>query len=274
MRILVVGAGGVGGYFGGRLAEKGGDVTFLVRDHRKLQLEQNGLVIHSTHGNTTLRVKTLISGEKQKSFDLILLSVKAYHLDQVIHSLRPYVDNHTVILPLLNGVSHLEKLQQSFSTKNVLGGLCFIETTLNDQGHIEHYSPQHDLVFGELNGELTERVERIHQILNIGNFQSSLSRHIIKKMWHKYIFISTMSGMTAMMKSNIGTILESPYGKETLERLLTEIIQIAKTQEPSIDPDIYEQVMKTVLTMSPTFKSSMQRDLEKGLPIESVHFNC
>ncbi|SFI67590.1 ketopantoate reductase family protein [Thermoflavimicrobium dichotomicum] len=273
MRVLVVGAGGVGGYFGGRLVQKGVDVTFLVRPRRKQQLDQEGLIIHSVHGNASLRVKTLQAGDKSDPFDLILLSVKAYHLDEALHSLHPYVSKNTTILPLLNGISHLDKLKQMFGEPFVLGGLCFIESTLNQNGHIEHYSPQHDLVYGELDGEYSDRIKKIEQLFAGANLNAYASRHIIKRMWHKYIFISAMSGITSLTRSSLGPILTSPYGKEVLERLLHEIIAIAKTQEPSIDPDIDLQIMKTVTEISPTFKSSMQRDLEKGLPIETDHLH-
>lgn len=273
MRVLVVGAGAVGGYFGGRLAEKGEDVTFLVRERRKHQLERDGLVIKSVHGDATLHVKTLLPGQPDDPYDLILLSVKAYHLDQALDSLNPYVGEHSAILPLLNGISHIEALGERFGDEKVLGGLCFIESTLNGQGHIEQYNPVHEIVFGELNGETTHRIRRIEELFAGANMNARSSGKIKLEMWKKYIFISAMSGMTSIMRSSIGPILSSPYGRETYLRLLREIVGIARTQEPLIKEDLADRILSNMENLPPTMKSSLLRDMEKGLPIETDHLH-
>lgn len=164
MRILVVGAGAIGGYFGGRLLEKGEDVTFLVREKRFKQLSENGLVINSLHGNIKLEPKLIMSREKTAPFDVILLSTKAYHLEGAIDSIRPYIGKDTMILPLLNGIAHIDYLVKEFGKKHVLGGLCFIESTLDENGHVIQTSPNHDLVFGERNGEMTERIQALQKV--------------------------------------------------------------------------------------------------------------
>lgn len=273
MRTLVIGAGAVGGYFGGRLAEAGNDVTFLVRKRRKEQLDRDGLVIKSVHGDARLRVQTLLSGQDAPLFDLVLLSVKAYHLEQALADLAPHVSKQTVILPLLNGIRHLELLQQQFGSDRILGGLCFIESTLNADGEVEQYSLQHDLIFGELNGALSARAQAIDSLFRDANLHARLSTQIRQDMWKKYIFISAMSGITCLMKSSIGPILAAPYGKETYRRLLDEIVQIAHHHEPAITLDLSAEVFQTVESLSPDMKSSMLRDMEKGMPVEADHFH-
>jgi 2-dehydropantoate 2-reductase len=271
MRILILGAGAVGGYFGGRLVEKGEDVTFLVRPKRKQQLNENGLVTHSTHGDFSAPVQTLSPGDHAEPFDLIILGVKAYHLEQALPSLTPYVGENTAILPLLNGITHLQVLKETFGEEKVLGGLCFIETTLNEKGEIEQYSSAHDLVFGELDGTDSPRVKRILSHLSGTRAKVRTSDHILREMWNKYIFISTFSGITSLMKSSIGPILDAPYGKEVTRRLLSEIVTIAKTQQSDLDEKIEEKVFAILQQIEPTMKSSMLRDTEKGHAVEADH---
>ncbi|MBA4602929.1 ketopantoate reductase family protein [Thermoactinomyces mirandus] len=273
MRVLVVGAGAMGGYFGGRLVEKGEDVTFLVRPGRQQQLKKTGLVIKSVHGNFRSPVKTLISGEPCEPFDLVLLAVKAYHLNGAIPSFEPYVHEHTMILPLLNGIRHMETLWQHFPEKNVLGGLGFIETTLNRQGEIEQYSAVHDVVFGEWDGTETPRIKQVEKLFQGARMGSRSSLKIQLEMWKKYLFISAMSGMTCLMRSSIGPILSSPYGKETYKSFLDELFSVAVQKEPRLSPDLPEKILTNTARLEPTMKSSMLRDLEKGLPIETDHFH-
>ncbi|MCH5585147.1 ketopantoate reductase family protein [Shimazuella sp. AN120528] len=272
MRVLVVGAGAVGGYFGGRLVEKGADVTFLVRDRRKQQLE-TGLVIHSVNGDASFPVSTITQGESTQPFDLIILTTKAYHLDEVLPSLSSYVAEHTTILPLLNGIAHFEKLRNFFGSERVIGGLCFIESTLNTKGEVEHYSPQHRIVFGEFDGKKTDRIRAIEDLFAGANLTAESSDNINNEIWKKYIFISAMAGMTCLTRSSIGPILKSPNGIETYERLLSEICAIGKSQEETLDADVWDQTMGRVRSLPDEMKSSMLRDMEKGLPIETDHFH-
>jgi 2-dehydropantoate 2-reductase len=261
MRILVVGKGAIGGYFGGRLLEAGVDVTFLVR--RKTDL----LEVESVHGNFSLPIQTIQSGETAKPFDLVILSTKAYHLDQAIADIEPYVSEDTTILPLLNGYYHLDKLREKFS--NPIGGICFIESTLNPNGRIQQTSQRHDIVFGEINGEVTPRIKKIAEVFSKAGFKSILSEDIKTAMWNKYVFITGLSGITTLMYSAIGPIGESPYGLETFKGLFAEITEIAKTQGVDVYPP--EKNIDISFAMGPAMKASMLRDMEKGLPIEADH---
>ncbi|GGL51038.1 2-dehydropantoate 2-reductase [Sporolactobacillus putidus] len=271
MRILVVGAGGIGGYFGGRLIEKGEDVTFLVRSGRKQQLEKNGLVIRSVNGDFSCTPKLITKTDAAAPFDLVLFSTKAYHLEEAISDLKPFVGENTVILPLLNGIAHLSQLNQAFGADKVIGGLCFIETTLNEEGDVVQTSSADRLVFGEIKHTDSERIRRITDVFNGTKASFVLSDHIEQDMWHKYLFITVMSGVTTLMRAPIGPIRESDGGRGFIRQLLEEGARIMNACHAPIDKNIVEKHMKTIEAIGYDMKSSMQRDMEKGSLIERAH---
>jgi 2-dehydropantoate 2-reductase len=274
MKVLMVGAGAVGGYFGGRLVEKGADVTFLVREKRKRELEQSGLVIHSVQGDLTIpNPKLLVAGEDSSPFELIILSVKAYHLRQTMDDIQPYVGQDTLILPLLNGMQHIGELQERFGASRVLGGLCFIETTLNERGEIVHTSMTHGLTYGEWDGGVTPRVEAIQRLFAGSNIMHNLSDNIQRDMWLKYLFIATLSGMTTLMRSSVGPIREAEYGLELTNRLIQEIAAVMKAEEAPLPDDAINRYMEVFNQQGYKMKSSMLRDMEKMLPVEVDHIH-
>jgi 2-dehydropantoate 2-reductase len=273
MKILVVGAGAVGGYFGGRLLEKGEDVTFLVREGRKKQLETFGLDLESIHGNALLHPKTILSGEHKGEFDLILFSTKSYHLESAIRDIRPYITKNTMILPLLNGMQHYDMLEKEFGVDKVIGGLCFVESTLDSEGRVIQTSPVHDLVFGERSGEKTERIMRVAETFSGTKANFRLSDHINQDLWHKYMFISTMSGITTLMRAPIGPIREMEIGRNTIERLQSEIYEVMKSVNAPVAAEIESMQMKQIDSLGYTMKSSMQRDMEKLYQVEADHLH-
>jgi 2-dehydropantoate 2-reductase len=272
MRILVVGAGAIGGYFGGRLMEKGEDVTFLVREKRKQQLEQDGLMIESIHGDLQLKPKTLLSGEDADPFDVILVSTKAYQFNSAIKSFHSYVSESTMSLPLLNGFAHLNELIAAFGEDRILGGLCFIETTLDHSGKILQTSPAHDLVFGERSGRKTNRILTLQKAFSGTKAIFTLSENIEQDMWHKYLFITTVAGITSLLRSPIGPIREQEHGLKTIQQLLNETAAIMRGIDAPIDVHIEETQLKRILGLSYGMKSSLQRDMEKQQPTEAGHF--
>ncbi|MBY0098909.1 ketopantoate reductase family protein [Mesobacillus maritimus] len=272
MRVLIVGAGGIGGYFGGRLVEKGEDVTFLVRQNRKQQLDETGLVIESVHGNMEFKPKTIVSGEPAEPFDVILLSTKAYHLQGAIEGMKPYVTENTMILPLLNGIAHVDELRAVFGDESVIGGLCFIETTLDEKGTVVQTSPIHDLVFGEFSGEQTERIKKLESTFQGTKASFRLSENIEQDMWHKYQFIATLSGVTSIFRAPIGPIRDQEYGVETIQTLLEEVGNVMRSVEAPLAEGIEASQMDKIMQMGYNMKSSLQRDMEKGLKTEAEHF--
>ncbi|TXR61297.1 2-dehydropantoate 2-reductase [Bacillus sp. AR18-7] len=271
MRILVLGAGGVGGFFGGRLVEKGEDVTFLVRSKRKKQLEERGLVIRSVNGDFSFQPKLITKEDRTAPFDVILFSTKAYHLNEAIQDLKPFVGESTVIIPLLNGIAHLSLLQKEFGEEKVIGGLCFIETTLNDEGEIVQTSAANRLVFGEMKSQHAEKIKHISKAFAGTKSSFVLSENITQDMWHKYLFITVMSGVTTLMRAPIGPIRESEGGHDFIRKLFEECVQIMRCIGAPVKDDITEEHMKTIDKISYDMKSSMQRDMEKGSSIEGTH---
>ncbi|QOS97871.1 2-dehydropantoate 2-reductase [Brevibacterium sp. JNUCC-42] len=271
MRTLMVGAGAIGGYFGCRLLESGRDVTFLVRPKRKAQLKERGLLIQSVNGDSTVHPDLLLAGEEAPPFDVIMLSPKAYQLDDVMNDISPYVGENTMIIPLLNGIAHMQLLQERFGTDRVLGGLCFIETTLNADGDVVQTSKAHRLTFGEWNGGTSERVERLYEYVKATNASFELSENIQQEAWHKYLFITMLSGITTLMNAAVGPIRDSPYGVELTKQLAEECVSVMKAIGAPISDQLLEMAMSAFEQQGYKMKSSMLRDMEKGLPIEGEH---
>lgn len=271
MKVLVLGAGAVGGYFGGRLVEKGVDVTFLVRERRRQQLAARGLKIHSVHGDYQFQPNLITAGEEKGPFDIIFLSTKAYHFADAVESIRDYVGKDTLVIPLLNGIQHIAHLQELFGAERVLGGLCFIETTLNEEGDVVQTSTTHDLLYGEWGGGRSNRIGAVEQLFSGANARFRLSEHIQREMWHKYLFITTFSGMTTLMNSPIGPIREAEAGLPLIRQLAEEVAEVMRVIGAPIADDIVEKQMETYAKQGYAMKSSMLRDMEKGLSVEADH---
>jgi 2-dehydropantoate 2-reductase len=268
MRILVVGAGAVGGYFGGRLLQAGRDVTFLVRPRRAAELAKHGLIIRSPVGDFHLpSPPTVLQEDLAQPFDLVVLSCKAFDLEGAIASFAKAVGPATAILPLLNGMRHIDRLVERFGAERVLGGQCAISATLGDDGAVVHLNDWHALSFGELDASRSPRVEAIAaQILNSG-FDARLAENIRQEMWEKWVLIATTAGMTCLMRASIGDYVAAG-GADLALRLLSECASIAAAQGFPLREPALERA-RTVLTASGSpFKASMLRDIEAGNRVE------
>ncbi len=271
MRILVVGAGATGGYFGGRLLEAKQDVTFLVRPRRAAELASSGLQIQSRFGDVSIpQPATVLADDLHATFDLILLSCKAYDLESAIESFAPAVGADTLILPVLNGMRHLDALDQRFGSSHVLGGLCVISAALEPGGRILHLNDLHLIAFGERDGSRTPRVEAIASAFSGARFDSRLSTFILQEMWEKWVFIATCAGITCLMRGNIGDIVAAGAARFASE-LLDECEAIASSQGfPSRPPSLEKN--RAILTLADSaLAASMFRDIERGAPIEADH---
>ncbi|MDZ5669412.1 ketopantoate reductase family protein [Bacillus stercoris] len=272
MKFLVVGAGGVGGYIGGRLAEKGNDVTFLVRQKRAQQLKETGLVIHSEKGDASFQ-PVLISAGETGQFDVVIIASKAYSLDQVINDVKPFIHQESVIIPFLNGYRHYEQLFAAFSKEQVLGGLCFIESALDNRGEIHHTSASHRFVFGEWNGERTNRIKALEEAFSGVKAEVIISGHIEKDIWKKYLFIAAQAGITTLFQRPLGPILDTEGGRHTAQTLIGEIGAVLRKEGVPADPDLEEESFRTMTSMSYHMKSSMLRDMENGQTTEGDHLH-
>ena len=268
MRILVVGAGAVGGYFGGRLINAGRDVTFLVRPRRAAELAKRGLTIRSPVGDFHHpSPPTVLQEDLKEPFDLVLLSCKAYDLEGAMTSFAQAVGRTTAILPLLNGMRHIERLAERFEPERVLGGQCAISVTLGAEGDVVHFNDWHALSFGELDGSRSQRIGTIaSELLNAG-FDARLADNIRQEMWEKWMLIATMAGITCLMRTSVGDYVAAGAADLALG-LLSECASIAAAQGfPPREPAL-ERARATLTAPGSPFKASMLRDIEGGKPAE------
>ncbi|MEA2793329.1 MAG: 2-dehydropantoate 2-reductase [Bradyrhizobium sp.] len=272
MRILVVGAGAIGGYFGGRLLQAGCDVTFLVRPKRAAELADAGLVIKSPNGDVTLKNPPTVQADKlNQKFDVVLLSCKAFDLEDAIKSFAPVVGPQTAVIPLLNGMLHLDVLDKKFGRERVLGGLCAIAVTLNDKREVVQLAPTQSLNFGERVGKMSDRVRAIAEVFASGKFGSVASEHIIQEMWEKWVFLASLAASTCLMRTSIGNILAAPGGKDFILGMLDECSAVATAEGHAPSGPFFERVRGMLTTEGSQMTASMFRDIKAGAPVEADH---
>jgi len=272
MRILVVGAGAIGGYFGGRLLQAGCDVTFLVRPKRAAELAGAGLVIKSPLGDVTLKNPPAVQADKlSEKFDMALLSCKAFDLDDAINSFAPAVGPDTAIIPLLNGMKHLDVLDNKFGRERVLGGLCAIAVTLNDKREVVHLQPLQTFTFGERDGKMTDRVRAIEEIMAKGNFGSNASEEIVQEMWEKWVFLASLAASTCLMRTSVGNILASPGGKDFVLGMLDESSAVATAEGHAPRAAFLERTRGMLTAEGSPMTASMFRDIKAAAPVEADH---
>jgi 2-dehydropantoate 2-reductase len=271
MRILVIGAGALGGYFGACLARAGRDVTFMVRPGRAAQLARTGLRVVSPHGDFTVPAKTIANGEIREPFDLILVGTKSYSLDEAMAQFAPAVGPNTSILPMLNGVGHIERLHAKFDAGQVLGGIANISATLDADGRVLHLVPLHILLFGEVRGGMTGRLRSAETVLGNAGFDGRASEAVMQDMWEKFIQVATGAGITCLMRASIGDILAAPRGREAIFGLLDECRAVATVAGFPPRPAFLEFVTTLLGTVGSPVKWSMLRDIERGSTAEGEH---
>jgi 2-dehydropantoate 2-reductase len=271
MRILVVGAGALGGYFGARLLDAGRDVTFLVRAGRAAQLKHHGLQIKSPRGDLTLASPPhLLSAQIAGRYDLVIVGCKAYDLDATMESFAAAVGPRTAILPMLNGMAHLDRLAARFGKERVLGGLCLISATLDPQGTVLHLNDMHGLIFGELDGTASPRVAAIVEAMSAANFDARASEQMTLEMWEKWIFITALAGATCLLRGTVGDIVAS--GNAALpQALLDECAAIATANGYAPRPASLERSLTMLTAAGSPISASMMKDLERGAAIEADH---
>src|SRR6266702_5663690 len=272
MRILVVGAGAIGGYFGGRMLQASRDVTFLVRPKRASELESRGLVIKSPNGDATLKNPPTVQAEKlSEKFDVVLLSCKAFDLEDAIKSFAPAVEPDTSIIPLLNGMRHLDILDKKFGAGRVLGGLCAIAATLNEAREVVQLAPMQSLNFGERDGGMTDRVRAIAAVFAAANTGAVASEHIMQDMWEKWVFLATLAASTSLMRTSVGNILAATGGKDFLLGMLDECSAIAKASGYEPAGPFFQRTSGLLTTEGSPMTASMFRDIKAGQPVEADH---
>lgn len=277
MRMLVLGAGGTGGYFGGRLAGAGADVTFLVRPGRAKQLDARGLVIRSALGDARLKVKHVQADELEAlaardPFDTVLLSCKAYDLDSSMDAVAPAMGESATLLPILNGLRHYAALDQRFGAPRVLGGLCFISATKGDNGEIVHFGKPASVTFGERSADPdSARCKALAAVFAAASVDFVASPKILQDQWVKFSFLTALAGATCLMRASVGAIVASDGGKTFIEGLYGECVAVAQAEGTPIPDAAQHKALGMLTDTGSGITASMLRDLESGQQVEAAH---
>lgn len=272
MRFLVLGAGALGGYFGGKLVRGGADVEFLVRPKRAAQLAEHGLVVKAHEGEIRAPVKTLQTGQLTHSYEVILLCCKAYDLDEAIAAVAPAVGTGSAILPVLNGVRHVAALTNHFGRQHVLGGLTAVNAALTPTGDIVQSPLKIDMTaFGELSGELSKRCLAIQQAFAAGGMNAGMSDAIMASMWAKFVGFCGIAAIATLCRSRVGAIASAPASASFIAATIEECSRIAAAEgypAPAITVDIIRGIFSET---DSTYGPSILVDMEGGRPTEGEH---
>jgi 2-dehydropantoate 2-reductase len=270
MKILIVGAGATGGYFGTRLVQAGRDVTFLVRPHRAERLRQ-GLRGYGPGYDQTVPVRTATAAELDGPYDLILLMTKAWSLEAAMEDIAPAVGPDTTILPLLNGMAHLERVNDRFGRHAVLGGIVRVVTTVTPDGAVYQLKPGATMIFGEQDRQHTDRLARLQQELSVPGYDLVLDEDVLAAMWHKWAFIATGGTTTCLMRGTIGHILATPGGRQFVLDVINETERVAAAAGYPVTPAAHAASLEMFTEPGSVFTSSLYRDLTAGFRHEGEH---
>jgi 2-dehydropantoate 2-reductase len=267
MKILVVGAGAIGGFLAARMLEAGLDVTLLVREARKRQLLETGLVVVSPVGDYTGRPALLVSGETAHPYDLVIIACKSYALEAVLKDIQPYLHEQTILLPFLNGMRHMSKIAELYPGQPLLGGVARAESTLDEQGRIMHLTPLNRFTYGNYGHISEELYQKIRT--TFASVAPLIEKDDIEQdLWEKYSYISALSGLTTLFQGTVGDIRDTPGGLDWFNRAFNETTSVIRKAGGRLADDLVDRYMKTVAGMAPDSTSSMHRDMQKGLPTE------
>ncbi len=270
MKLLILGAGGIGGYFGGRLAQAGADATFLVRPRRREQIARDGLVIESPHGNARIDAKTVLAGELKPGYDLVLFTCKAYDLDSAMEAIAPAMKGGCAVLPMLNGLAHLDRLDERFGASAVLGGTCQINVGLAPDGTVKHMEPLNRILFGERDRSKSARAQAFADSLARTGIDWTWSDDILQDMWEKFAFLAALAATTCLFRGNVAEILATPEGGAIVRRCLDANVAIATAEGHAPREPILKWALERLTIPGPQ-SASMLRDLEAGKAVEADH---
>ena len=280
MKILILGAGATGGYFGARLAQAAAagktdaEVTFLVRPARAEILRAKGLVVESPHGNFSLPVRTVLHTELKPEYDLVLLSCKAYDLDSSILSIYPGIGPDTLILPVLNGLAHFERLDAEFSVARVLGGCCHIAGNLTPEGVVRQMTELHRITFGLREGNaphVARVVEALEAAFKATPVETRVPERVLQDVWEKFVMLASLASTNCLMRGAVGDLLAADEGEAMALRAVAECEAAAIHAGYPSRPKALEATRKLLTTKGSAFHASMLRDLEAGYRTEGEH---
>lgn len=273
MNISIIGAGGVGGYFGGRLAQAGNNVTFVARGQHAKSMINNGLQLLSPKGNYLVeKVNVVDSPLKIVDAELILIGVKAWQVKEIASQIKSVIKKDTVVIPLQNGVMAAQELSDVLPKQNVMGGVCNIFSKIKEPGIIEHMSAEPYLIFGELDNTITKRANQIQEVFNEAGIKNTLSDYIQADTWKKFLQIC-LGGLGALTRANYGVLCETLELKQMMVDMIGEIYAVAKAEGIKLPEEIKEKILKTTMSFAPSANSSMARDIWAGRPSELEYQN-
>jgi 2-dehydropantoate 2-reductase len=265
----VLGAGAVGGYFGGRLAEAGRDVTFLVRPARAAVLTEQGLKVASPLGDVTVKPQLATADTLGGGYDLVILTAKHYDLDQAIAAIRPAVGPRTAVLPLLNGLVHLDRLGAAFGAEAVLGGVAYVGASLRPDGSINHHNRLSGIAFGEPAGGVSARTKAIAAEFDGTPVSAPPSENVMLDMWEKFVMITTMAGMNCLMRGTIGEIASTDDGSALMLQLFAENRAVAEAAGYSLRQTYRDNIENMLTEKGSLNNASMHHDLAHGSRTEA-----
>ncbi|MFI9207905.1 ketopantoate reductase family protein [Streptomyces sp. NPDC053253] len=271
MKILVVGAGATGGYFGALLARSGQDVTFLVRPARAAALRERGLRVVGRDEEWVLTPRLVTAAELTGPYDLVLLSVKSTGLDRAVEDIAPAVGPDTAVVPLLNGLAHIDVLNARFGASAVLGGVAKVVTTLDDSGDIRRLAPLAHLAFGEQDGTVSARVEKIRAVFDASGIDAPVPDRVMTAMWHKWVFITTFGAVTSLMRGTVGDVYDTPGGPALGPAVLDEAAAVAAAAGHPVPEAERAATLAVVSASGSPMVPSLYRDLTAGHPTEVEH---
>jgi 2-dehydropantoate 2-reductase len=269
MRIAIFGTGGVGGYFGGRLAQAGEDVTFIARGDHLRAIKTNGLRVDSTDGDFVIRPAQVTDNVSDAAeVDLVILGVKAWQVPDAARAIKPVVGANTTVLPLQNGVDAVSQLVHELDPENVIGGLCRIVSYVVEPGHIRHAGLAPSIIIGELDNRRTDRIAKIEQVLKAAGLPTTIATDIQVALWTKFLFIASFSGVGAVADAPAGVIRSDRKWRAQILSAMEEIYALAQARGVKLPPDSIDKVMASVDALPEDATSSMQRDIAAGKPSE------
>src|SRR5712691_3392000 len=269
MRIVVMGSGGVGGYFGARLAQGGCDVRFVARGPHLAALMKNGLRVESKLGDIHLpEVRASDNPTALGPADLILISVKLWDTDTAIRAIKPIVDRGAFVISLQNGVRKEEILHRAFGETPVVGGLCYIASKISSPGVVSHTGTLQRLIFGEIDGRTSDRTQTFLQVCKRSRIDAEISSNIMRAIWEKFVFLVGVSASTTTMRATIGPIRTNPRTRAFLVDTMREVVAVGRAHAGQLDDDFAENRLPTCDGLPPEMTSSMHTDLEEGKPLE------
>ena len=269
MRITVFGTGGVGGYFGGRLARAGEQVTFIARGEHLRAIKANGLRVDSNDDDFVIYpARATDDVSEVGETDLVILGVKAWHVPEAARAIKPIVGANTTVLPLQNGVEAVPQLVEELGVQHVIGGLCRIVSFVVEPGHIRHAGFTPSIIIGELDNQRTDRIVNIEQVFKRAGLEITIAADIQVALWMKFLFIASFSGVGAMANTPAGVVRSDPKWRTQILAAMEEIYTLAHARGINLPPDSIETVMRSVDALPEDATSSMQRDIAAGKPSE------